>query len=150
MGGKLGGNSFIRKNDTFERRPSYFPPQSGAPLLSSSHSRTAPAASVLATNPQLFFPQCVAFLLVRCCFVAKLIPVKSHRGEPGHTHGTRGRTKAHGPHRRTSQPSKPINNAQPALIRLHPLYTIPSGIPMSRLALLERYTHPGAIHTPRI
>jgi hypothetical protein len=50
------------------------------------------------------------------------IPVKRHRGEPGHTrdtrdtrtHGTRGRTKAHGPHRRTSQPSKPTNNTHPA------------------------------------
>jgi len=38
-------------------------------------------------------------------------------GEPGHTrdtHGTRGRTKAHGPRRRTSQPSKPTNNTHPA------------------------------------
>ena len=50
------------------------------------------------------------------------VPVKRHRGEPGHTrdtrdtrtHGTRGRTKAHGPHRRTSQPSKPTNNTYPA------------------------------------
>ena len=45
------------------------------------------------------------------------VPVKRHRGEPGHsrdTHGTRGRTKALGPHRRTSQPSKPTNNAHPA------------------------------------
>ena len=44
------------------------------------------------------------------------LPVKRHRGEPGHTrdaHGTRGRTRAHGSHRRTSQPSKPTNT-QPA------------------------------------
>jgi hypothetical protein len=41
------------------------------------------------------------------------VPVKRHRGEPGLTR-TRGRTKAHGPHRRTSQPSKPTNNTQPA------------------------------------
>jgi len=45
----------------------------------------------------------------RCLFTGKKTP-----GEPGHTHGTRGRTKAHGPHRRTSQPSKPTNNTQPA------------------------------------
>ena len=31
------------------------------------------------------------------------VPVKRHRGEPGHTRDTR----AHGSHRRTSQPSKP-------------------------------------------
>ena len=39
-----------------------------------------------------------------------LLPVKRYRGEPGHTrdtHGTHGRTRAHGSHRRTSQPSKP-------------------------------------------
>ena len=38
------------------------------------------------------------------------VPVKRHRGEPGHTrdtHGTHGRTRAHGSHRQTSQPSKP-------------------------------------------
>ena len=33
------------------------------------------------------------------------VPVKRHRGEPGHTRDTR----AHGSHRRTSQPSKPTN-----------------------------------------
>ena len=41
---------------------------------------------------------------------------KKTPGEPGHTrdtHGTRGRTRAHGSHRRTSQPSKPTNT-QPA------------------------------------
>ena len=40
----------------------------------------------------------------------RTVPVKRHRGEPGHTrdtHGTRGRTRAHGTHRQTSQPSKP-------------------------------------------
>ena len=46
------------------------------------------------------------------------VPVKPVTpGEPGHTrdtHGTRGRTKAHGPRRRTSQPSKPTNNTHPA------------------------------------
>ena len=31
--------------------------------------------------------------------------VNRHRGEPGHTHGTHGRTRAHGSYRRTSQPS---------------------------------------------
>ena len=37
--------------------------------------------------------------------------IKRHRspGEPGHTRGTHGRTRAHGRHRRTSQPSKPAN-----------------------------------------
>ena len=38
-------------------------------------------------------------------------------GEPGHTRDTRdtrARTKANGPHRRTSQPSKPTNNTHPA------------------------------------
>jgi len=34
--------------------------------------------------------------------------------DSGDTHGTRGRTKAHGPRRRTSQPSKPTNNTHPA------------------------------------
>ena len=46
------------------------------------------------------------------------VPVKRHRGEPGHTrdtHGTRGRTRAHGTHRQTSQPSKP--NDTPARTR---------------------------------
>ena len=33
------------------------------------------------------------------------VPVKRLRGEPGHTRDTR----AHGSHRRTSQPSKPTN-----------------------------------------
>ena len=45
------------------------------------------------------------------------VPVKRHRGEPGNSreiHGTRGHTKAHGPRRRTSQPSKPTNNTHPA------------------------------------
>jgi hypothetical protein len=49
------------------------------------------------------------------------VPIKRHRGEPGHTrdtHGTRGRTRAHGSHRRTSQPSKvpnpPTHKTQPA------------------------------------
>ena len=40
------------------------------------------------------------------------VPVKRHRGEPGHTQDTRalhGRTRAHGSHRRTSQPSQPTN-----------------------------------------
>ncbi len=44
---------------------------------------------------------------------ASIIPVKRHRGEPGHSRDTHGRTRTHGPHRRTSQPSKPTN-AQPA------------------------------------
>ena len=42
--------------------------------------------------------------------VTVVCPVKRHRGEPGHTrntHGTGGRTRAHGTHRQTSQPSKP-------------------------------------------
>jgi len=42
------------------------------------------------------------------------LPVKRHRGEPGHTRDTRrtrGRTKAH---RRISQPTKPTNNTHPA------------------------------------
>ena len=36
--------------------------------------------------------------------------VNRHRGEPGHTHGTHGRTRAHGSYRRTSQPSKPTTH----------------------------------------
>ena len=43
----------------------------------------------------------------------RTVPGKRHRGEPGHTHGTRGRTRAHGSHQRTSQPSKPTYT-QPA------------------------------------
>ena len=45
------------------------------------------------------------------------VPVKRHRGEPGHTQDTRalhGRTRAHGSHRRTSQPSQPTSNAPAA------------------------------------
>ena len=44
----------------------------------------------------------------RCMVPGKKTP--GARGEPGHTrdtHGTRGRTRAHGTHRQTSQPSKP-------------------------------------------
>ena len=41
-------------------------------------------------------------------------PVKRHRGEPGHTHGTHGRTRAQGSHRRTSQPHpNPPTHPQP-------------------------------------
>ena len=43
------------------------------------------------------------------------VPVKRHRGEPGHIHGTHGRTRAHGSHRRTSKPSKPTNTPAPVL-----------------------------------
>ena len=39
-----------------------------------------------------------------------LCTVNRHRGEPGHTHGTHGRTRAHGSYRRTSQPSKPTTH----------------------------------------
>jgi hypothetical protein len=47
--------------------------------------------------------------------VSRLPPVSfyAHTRDTA-THGTRGRTKAHGPHRRTSQPSKPTNNTHPA------------------------------------
>ncbi len=45
--------------------------------------------------------------------------LQRHRGEPGHTGHTRDTrthegTRTFGPHRRTSQPSKPTNNTQPA------------------------------------
>ena len=47
-------------------------------------------------------------------FSESLLPLKRHRGEPTHTHGTHGRTRAHASHRRTSQdttqePSKLTN-----------------------------------------
>ena len=42
------------------------------------------------------------------------VPVKRHRGEPGHARDTR----AHGSHRRTSQPSKPT--MQPTAVRSRP------------------------------
>ena len=46
-----------------------------------------------------------------------MVPVKRHRGEPGHTRDTRD-TRTHKgtrtTHRRTSQPSKPTNNTHPA------------------------------------
>ena len=49
-----------------------------------------------------------------CCGV---LPVKRHRGSRD-TRGTHGRTQAHGSHRRTSQPSKPINTpARPYRVR---------------------------------
>ena len=35
------------------------------------------------------------------------VPVKRHRGEPGHTRDTQAHTRTHGGHSRTSQPSKP-------------------------------------------
>ena len=41
--------------------------------------------------------------------VSRLLTIKSHRGEPGHTRDTHGRTRAHGSHRQTSQPSQPTN-----------------------------------------
>jgi hypothetical protein len=50
----------------------------------------------------------------------RAVPVKMTPREPGHTQDTRthGRTKALGPHRRTSQPFKPTNNTQPERQRL--------------------------------
>ena len=85
MGGKYFIEKMIHSNGaqvTFHRRAEHH--------CSSSHSRTAPAASVLllATNPQLFFPQCGAFLLV--LFRRKVDTGKKSPGGAGtHTRDTR-------------------------------------------------------------
>jgi hypothetical protein len=80
----------------------------------------------------------------------KQVPVKRHRGEPGHTrdtHGTRGRTKAHGPRRRTSQPSKPTNNTDIPHVRSSARRPKPRPTqqPQARSRLLNtRYTGTGS------
>ena len=96
--------------------------QSASPrLLESAPTRT----TVLTDRCIHTLPVCVpappcVFLPVLSVFILPVlystVPVKRHRGGRD-THGTRGHTEAHGPHRRTSQPSKPTNNTQPACQR---------------------------------
>ena len=68
-------------------------------------NKKAQSTCTLFASPPVF----LVSLLTRgqCKRGTVFLPVKRHRGEPGHTrdtYGTRGRTRAHGSHRRTSHP----------------------------------------------
>ena len=76
---------------------------------------------------------------MRC---SSVVPVKTQRGEPGHTTDTHGHGRARGSHRRTSRPSKPTKTPATAARQPNPR-------PTQQPHLCRSPSSPGAERSPR-